>query len=314
MPGEVNLRPLHRGALARAARSSTCRASTSRRRGAMRFVPLRPGARAAPERVRHRRAGGERAGARRPRRLDVGPDAGGRLRPARQPARHGRRLLRSRAAPPRDAIAPLAPAAARRPRLRLPASRDASSRRAWDVPLDVVVTERGVIVPRPAARTAHRSTPVNYWLFKSEPAPSAWTTWRARAERDDRLGRRAQLPGPQHAARHDAQGRPGLPLPLELRRAGHLRHRAAWCARATRSAPRSIRSTATTTRRATREARAGTRRRAPRAADRPADHARNACANMRTERSRSMLILRRGNRLSVTPVTRDEWRFITSLE
>lgn len=26
-----------------------------------------------------------------------------------------------------------------------------------------------------------------------------------------------------------------------------------------------------------------------------------------------MLILRRGNRLSVTPVTRDEWRFITSL-
>jgi len=27
-----------------------------------------------------------------------------------------------------------------------------------------------------------------------------------------------------------------------------------------------------------------------------------------------MLILRRGNRLSVTPVTRDEWRFITSLK
>ena len=27
-----------------------------------------------------------------------------------------------------------------------------------------------------------------------------------------------------------------------------------------------------------------------------------------------MLILRRGNRLSVTPVTRDEWRFITALK
>jgi predicted RNA-binding protein with PUA-like domain len=27
-----------------------------------------------------------------------------------------------------------------------------------------------------------------------------------------------------------------------------------------------------------------------------------------------MLILRRGNRLSVTPVTREEWRFITSLK
>ena len=27
-----------------------------------------------------------------------------------------------------------------------------------------------------------------------------------------------------------------------------------------------------------------------------------------------MLILRRGNRLSVTPVTRDEWRFVSSLE
>jgi len=27
-----------------------------------------------------------------------------------------------------------------------------------------------------------------------------------------------------------------------------------------------------------------------------------------------MVILRRGNRLSVTPVTRDEWRFITALK
>jgi predicted RNA-binding protein with PUA-like domain len=27
-----------------------------------------------------------------------------------------------------------------------------------------------------------------------------------------------------------------------------------------------------------------------------------------------MLMLRRGNRLSVTPVTREEWRFICSLE
>ena len=34
---------------------------------------------------------------------------------------------------------------------------------------------------------------------------------------------------------------------------------------------------------------------------------------MRAERFREMLILRRGNRLSVTPVTRDEWRFILSL-
>lgn len=35
-------------------------------------------------------------------------------------------------------------------------------------------------------------------------------------------------------------------------------------------------------------------------------HARGALAEM--------LILRRGNRLSVTPVTRDEWRFVLSLE
>jgi predicted RNA-binding protein with PUA-like domain len=35
-------------------------------------------------------------------------------------------------------------------------------------------------------------------------------------------------------------------------------------------------------------------------------HARGALAEM--------LILRRGNRLSVTPVTREEWRFITSLK
>jgi predicted RNA-binding protein with PUA-like domain len=34
-------------------------------------------------------------------------------------------------------------------------------------------------------------------------------------------------------------------------------------------------------------------------------HARGALAEL--------LILRRGNRLSVTPLTRDEWRFITSL-
>ena len=130
MPGEVSLRPTieagwRAGCLLYAPRI------TSRRRGTMGFVPLPPGARlrAEPERVRHRRAGGEPVGAHRSSaHLDTVLDAGRRIRPARQSPRHGRRLLRSRAAPPARRIAPLAAAAARRPRLRLPGSRVASSR------------------------------------------------------------------------------------------------------------------------------------------------------------------------------------------
>jgi predicted RNA-binding protein with PUA-like domain len=39
-----------------------------------------------------------------------------------------------------------------------------------------------------------------------------------------------------------------------------------------------------------------------------------SCVSMRTKRSRISFLLRRGNRLSVMPVSKKEWDFILTLE
>ena len=70
---------------------------------------------------------------------------------------------------------------------------------------------------------ATSEAPMNYWLMKSEPGTFGIDHWRARRT-DHRMGRRAQLPGPQLPAR-DEEGRSRLLLSLELRRTRRRRHR-----------------------------------------------------------------------------------------
>ena len=228
MPGEVSLA----GALADALGSGAeiyVPQVTSRRLGRMRFVRLRRRRGAAPQTS----FGIAEPGRRRARVVAAvasrrDPGAGPRLRPRGQPARHGRRLLRPRAA--RSAATGTRSwrrPQARRHRVRLPGSRDGSSRRpgTWRSTSSSRNAKSSSRAAAPAG-TATGGPRVNYWLFKSEPdtfgvddlarAKDATTAWDGVRNYQVR-----NLP-----ARLDPQGRPGLLLSLELRRARHRRHRA----------------------------------------------------------------------------------------
>ena len=155
--------------------------------------------------------------------LDIDSDAAGRLRP------HGHRLgmgagYYDRACSGGSPAPALATTALSSARLRA-ARRSARSRPApWDVPLDLVVTERGVL-HRNADPTDARSERHEVLADQDRTRrPSASTTSRA-PETHHRLGRRAQLPGAQHAARRDAEGRLGFLYHSSCDDAGHRRHR-----------------------------------------------------------------------------------------
>ena len=89
----------------------------------------------------------------------------------------------------------------------------------WDVRLDALATESG------CETFPQRTHSMNHWLMKSEPDTFSIDHLAALPETDDRLGRRAQLPGAQHAARLHENRRYGLFLSLRLRGPGHRRHR-----------------------------------------------------------------------------------------
>src|SRR5574337_667706 len=99
------------------------------------------------------------------------------------------------------------------------------------------------------------------------------------------LGWRTQLPGTELHARWHAPGRQGVLLPLQLRRAGHRRHCRSGHRRLSRSHP--VRSEKQVLRR-------GQLARQPALA--------------------GMLLLRKGNRLSVMPVEAAHWKYILALE
>ena len=64
---------------------------------------------------------------------------------------------------------------------------------------------------------------MHYWLMKTEPTSFSVEDLGRRSASHHRLGRRAQLPGAQHAAGRDEAGRSGLSLLLEHRGARHRR-------------------------------------------------------------------------------------------
>ena len=155
---------------------------------------------------------------------------------------------RAPAAPARRT--PLAPAEADR---RSPTSSSASSSsrpRAWDVPLDALLTEKGLY---PTARARHE-------LLADEIGT------RHVRHRPPRAGKPKRTSGwdgvrnfqARNFMREMQQGRPRVLLSLELRRAGHRRHRRGGARGVSRTARRSIRRTITTTPTAIRTSRAGT--------------------------------------------------------
>ena len=155
---------------------------------------------------------------------------------------------------------------------------------------------------------------MNHWLLKSEPGTFSIDDLAATPRQHHRLGRRAQLSGPQHAAGLDEEGRYRLFLSFELRGPGYRRHRAR--REGGLSGQDRLRSEGciTTIRRATRsdprwyvvDVKLVRKLKRLITLDELRKHARKELSDF--------VVLRRGNRLSVTPVSKAEWEFVLTLE
>ena len=278
MPGEVNLAAAHRARAGARGAGSTSRASPAGDRP-MLFVPLRPAARRCrAQRIRHRRTRRAAHAGRSPLASRHDPRAARRLRP--------RRAIASAWAPAttiarcdrrRDPHAPLAPAAARR-HSRSPARK---SRAIEASPWDVRARPRRHRArnPCPAPRVGRATAggrPDELLALQVRTRHLRRGRPRARDERARRRGTACATTRPATCcATTMRKGDHGFLLPLELRRAGHRRHRAASCARAIRKPLRSTRSSDYYDPGSDRASAALVqRRRASRAADRARDHAR----------------------------------------
>ncbi len=171
----------------------------SRRHRRLRFYPLVR--QDAPRRVRHLGPARRRAPPRRRRRAgSISSSCRWSASTARPPPRHGRRVLRSGA--------------------RLPARTGVTGAdRAWSVSPSIVSAPIGIRgaarhAPRCARDRARRAAfparptmnshsaarpSMNHWLLKSEPGTFSIDDLAAQPRQHHRMGRRAQLPGPQHA-------------------------------------------------------------------------------------------------------------------
>jgi predicted RNA-binding protein with PUA-like domain len=147
---------------------------------------------------------------------------------------------------------------------------------------------------------------MHYWLMKSEPSECSIDDRREGPREDRAVGRRPQLPGAQlHAQRHAAEGRRAV-LPLVVPGAGHRR-------------PRRGRRRAVSRRDPVRSGQPyfdpKSRREAPRwylVDVKLVEKTRLLSLQEMREAPElaTMRTLRRGNRLSITPVTDEEWRAV----
>ena len=192
-----------------------------------------------------------------PRLARPGPGSARRLRRARQQARHGSRLLRSPFRVP-AAAHDLAKATAPGPCIRRAACRRGS-------PMQRTTCRSGASSPS-AASMAKR--PRRQRIPSDELLADEVRTRRLRhrspgavAGQDSRMGRRAQLPGAQHAARRLCRSATGHSSIIRAATCPGSTERWTSCARAIPIQAHSIARTSTTTPTATPRTRAGTRSR-----------------------------------------------------
>ena len=199
MPGEVDLRPCFGAAWRRGVRIYVPHIVSRRRRPRWSSCRSSPAHAVRSEHVRHRRTAARctRPHPGPPPRHD--PRAARRFRPAGPSPRHGRGLLRPRAASAARSHAAVPPSAPDRHRVLACQQVDRLEPAPWDVALDLVVTERGILRFASLAHSEeHRR--MNYWLLKSEPDVFGIDDLAARSAAHDGVGRRAQLPGAEHAS------------------------------------------------------------------------------------------------------------------